>query len=146
MFGIFFAGLCAVGLYRLWRPRHYGHHAYAMHGGCGPRHGWHGRSPRLYRLMGAIKATPEQDDAIRQSAREVFDAWRSAQSPQAFAGPVAAALTAETFDANTFATGQADTFRTAVAKAIERLRSTLDAEQRRELADMLTSRFGGWGC
>lgn len=142
MFGIFLAALCAIGLYRLWRPRRFGHH-YA-YGCAGGGHGWR-RGPRgLRHLMREIEATPAQETALRQGAEEIVRTLRR-QYPQAFLEPVTAALTAEQFDRERFAAALReagdDPFRTAAVAAIERLRETLDAGQRQKLAALMTRRF-----
>ena len=157
MFGIFFAALCAFGLYRLWRPRRFGHYGYGWAGGCGPgacgrgfpRHGgWQrGRGPSgLRHLMRGLNATPAQESALRQSAEEIVQALRD-KSPWALFKPMAAALTDETFDRDRLSAalrqpGDAASDATLIA-AIERLRETLDPDQRKKLAALVNQRFGG---
>ena len=142
MFGIFLAAASAIGLYRLWGPRRFGHHRYA--GGCGSRGG--GRKSRgMRRLMSELKTTPEQEAAIRQSAEEIARAFREKSSWMGLE-PATAALTAEAFDregllAQLREPGD-DSLRVAIAAAIERLRAVLDPEQRRTLAAWMAKRCG----
>ncbi len=157
MLGILIATVCAIGLYRLWRPRHYGRYAYGWAGGgggCGGgfhRHdggggGGHHRSHGLGRLMRELNATPEQAEVIRQSSEEIAQALQD-QHPLARIDAVASALTEETFDreklVQSLRGNQEDAFPKAMASAVERLRNALDVNQRRRLAALVTLRFGG---
>lgn len=156
MFGIFFAGLCTLALIRLWHPRRY---AYAWARGCGPRahrHGYPGEpcsdwhrgdfGPSPWRMMSDLRPSPEQQEAIRHSAEEIGEALRS--SPWANPEALGDALTAETFDRDRLLQALREpgdgALANALVNAVERLRETLDREQRRKLAALLARRFGRW--
>lgn len=140
MFGLVFAGLCAAGLYRIWRPRRFGHCGMGPHGGRG---GWR----RIDRLVRYLDANPQQEAAIRQSAEEVRQAFRNF-NPRARLDVLSAALTAETFDREQLRSQLNEPAMSAISEAIlnavERLRAALDMNQRRKMAALVPS--GGWGC
>lgn len=125
MFGLFFAALCGVGLYRLWRPRRF----------RGPR--------RLERVIRKINANPAQESAIRQSADEIRQAFRNF-NPKARLNIIAAALTAETLDRDQLRRQirepETGSITDALVNAVERLRSTLDPAQLNKLASLASVR------
>ena len=132
MFGLFFAALCTAGLYRLWRPRRFGRHGL---GGGGPR--------RLDRLIRKLNANPAQESAIRQSAGEIQQAFGNF-NPKARLGILSGALTAETFDRDRLRAEMREpetgSLSEALVNSVERLRSSLDADQRTQMAAAFTGR------
>ncbi len=128
MFGIFLAAICAIGLYKVWRPMRFGRI------GCG--------GGRLFR---ELNATPEQAAALRESAQELR-MLRSIKNSRRMMTPIAEALTGPAFDKELWwgqmRAAAEETARPTIESVIERLRATLDPEQRAKLVAMGTRRFG----
>jgi len=156
MFGLFFAALCGAGLYRMWRPRHfaYGYAGRGFGGGCGHR-GFgrfgggrhHGGSPNVEWLIHHLNANQAQEAALRQSADEIFQAFR-AFSPRARMDTVSAALISESFEREHLLSQlrepEQGTLAHALVNAVERLRPVLDADQRKKLAALLVTGGRRW--
>lgn len=136
MLGLFFAALCAVGLYRTWRPHRFGRHRF---GSPGVRVDW------LVRRLGA---NPEQEAAIRQSADEIQRAFGSVD-PWARMASIASALTAQAVDRDKLRAEldepKPGMLAEAVVSSVERLREKLTDSQRQTIAAMMQGRRG-WAC
>lgn len=128
MIGFFVAGAATAGLFHYWRRRRGGRHLH-----------W-----RLRRLSRRLKATPAQEAALTQSAQEIFQVLRQ-QDPWTRFSPIVTGLTADSFDREQTLTAMraaaGDSFQNTLLNAVERLRATLDLEQRKILASMLTRRL-----
>jgi Spy/CpxP family protein refolding chaperone len=93
--------------------------------------------------MQELKTTPAQEAAIHRTIEEVRAAMRSA-GPWTLIDPLTAALTADTWDREKLFQAmreKQDSLPNALANAIERLRETLDPEQRRRLVELINQRF-----
>jgi hypothetical protein len=145
MLGFIFGTICLVALIGVLRR---GRHRWYGHGyGYG---GWHGRGwgPRAFfwRLLRRIDATPAQEKVFRDevvsfidAARGMRDTWRASRSE------LAGALRDESLDRGKLEAlyRKQDeliaALRQRVSESLGRVHETLDAQQRRTVADLVES-------
>lgn len=146
MFGVFFALLCTVALFRLWRRPGVGSLAYARNGCGGGWHRSHDRSAGDDRswsrqVMRDVAATPSQERAIQDATDGLADASRRRQHAWGLAEAVADTLTEDTFDRQALAArlvrDDDSGLRDTVVSTVERLHASLDPTQRRTVAKRL---------
>lgn len=146
MIGFVVGTVIAIGIikavrYRRWRR--YGH----MHGHYG-RGGWGGRG-RFINLLDRLRLTPEQRDSVREARTEVKTALQDVRSTLAgIREDVALALSAPAFEEELVGATSAkldaavDTLRKTLISLVGRAHTTLDEDQRLELARLIQSAGG----
>lgn len=157
MFGCVIAAAAVFGGIAFFksRRRRWGH-GWGGDGGCGARHGGHGRhraGARRFFLRGffeRIEATPAQERVILSAAESI----QAAVSEQAEAARGWRGALAQAFDGGKFDRSGIDAFFAEQEKALAELRSTLtgklagvheslEPDQRGEVARLIRN-FGGW--
>ena len=155
MFGFLFGTACLAGLiFNLRRARW--HHHHARHGGG--RRSWRGRMRWLFERL---DTSPGQEKVFVKAADDLTEAFEKMRDElRTTRAAIAQALRGEQFDAGSLRelyekqdaliAQLRETLRTAMAQIHE----SLDARQRRELADLIEHGFGygsrghggcGWG-
>lgn len=137
-----------IGLAKVLGHRRCHGHGRCHRGGCGPGHGRWRRGP-LWRLLDRLDTTPGQEKVIREEVEQVIDqvhdlkrSWWRAGDDLAQVMSSEAADEAAIDEALAKNSAQLDAVRKQVARALARIHETLDPQQRRRLARILSS--GPW--
>jgi hypothetical protein len=152
MFGFLFGTACLVGLAALarrGRRHHFGGH------GCGGGHGRRGFGARffLHRVLDRLDTTPGQEKVIREAIHDLKDeAWGLRSEIRGTRSEIAQALRAEELDKalldRVFAKHDEalEKLRASLVATADKVHTTLDERQRKQLADMVESGPWGYAC
>jgi hypothetical protein len=155
MFGFIFGTACLIGLIKVARRGGCGGGSYGGHGwGRGSRGGWGGgaQSWMLRGLSYRIGATPGQEKVIGEAFENIRSAFSKIHDEKEKARrDVATAFKQETFDhgpmkdAFTRADGILEEIQRTILVELSKVHEALNPEQRKQVADLLESGFGGYG-
>ncbi len=144
MIGFVVGSLVLVGIVKAVRYRRWRRHGYSAQGRWGRGGAWG--------LMARLRLSPEQRASFKEAKGEVKDAMSQLRETLAeLRGDVALALAAPAFEeelvgATTVKLDAAvDTLRRTLISLVGRAHTTLDDDQRLELARLLTQGRGGPG-
>ncbi|HYQ15709.1 MAG TPA: periplasmic heavy metal sensor [Polyangiaceae bacterium] len=148
MFGFFIGAACLVGFAAVARGRHR-HHG---HGGWHHGRGHRGFGKRFFfrRILERLDTTPGQEKVIREAINDLQEEAYSLRSEvRGTRGEIAEALRAPELDKalldRVFAKHDEviEKLRASLLSSADRVHSTLDEQQRKQLADMIEK--GPWG-
>jgi Spy/CpxP family protein refolding chaperone len=146
MFGFFIGAACLVGLAAVARRRH--HYGFGGHY-RGHRRGFGGRF-FFRRILERLDTTPGQEKVIREAMHDLREEASGLRTEvRSTRGEIAEALRAPELDRalldRVFAKHDEviEKLRASVLTSADKVHSTLDEQQRKQLADMIES--GPWG-